>query len=202
MATYLETQTRIANELSRSDLTAEIRLAILSAIAFYGKRRWFWNETSDTLTTTASQAYVSLPSDFVDLDNLQITIGGSNRPLFIRTMDEITTWRANSSTGQPTDFTLYQNRIELFRTPDSTYSMPIKYIKSLTELSADADTNAWLTDGEELIRMHAKKDLYSNKIRDTRAAQDCQALEDSALYRLESLNTRRTTTGRLRSYYL
>ncbi len=202
MATYLETQTRIANELSRSNLAAEIRLAILSAIEYYGRRRWWWNEYSDTLATVSSTAYVALPSDYVEMDKLEITIGSNNRPMCLQSMEDILKWRANSSTGQPTDYALYRNRIELYPTPSAVYSLPIHYIKSLTALALDADTNAWLTDAEELIRLHAKKQLYANKIRDTKAAQDMQALEDSALLRLESMNQRRVATGRTRAFYL
>ena len=201
MATYLETQTRIANELNRTNLTAEIKLAILSAIEYYGKRRWWFNETSDTLVTVSSTAYVALPSDFIEMDKLEVT-NTSNRPLNQTTIEEMLEWRSTSSTGEPSDYCLYQNRIELYPTPDAVYSLPIHYIKSLTVLSADTDTNLWLTDMEELIRMHAKKDLYANKIRDTNSAKDMQALEDSVLLRLESLNQRRVATGRTRAFYL
>lgn len=202
MATYLETQTRIANELNRSGLTAEIKLAILSSIEYYKKRRWPWNEYSTTLTCVTDTEYVALPSDFVELDKLQITVGTNKRHLHLRDYGQIVDWRANSSSGEPTDFALWQNRIELFRKPNSTYTLTIHYVRSLTVLSADADENAWLTDAEELIRLHAKKDLYANKIRDTRSAKDMQALEDSALLRMESWHQRRTATGRVKACYL
>ena len=202
MATYLETQNRIASELNRTGITSEIKLAILSAVEYYKKRRWPWNEYADTLTCVTDTEYVALPSDFVELDKLQITVGTQKRPLYQREYGQIVDWRANSSSGEPTDFALWQNRLELFRTPNSTYTLTIHYVRSLTVLAADADENAWLTDAEELIRLHAKKDLYANKIRDTNSAKDMQALEDSALFRLESWHQRRTATGRTRAYYL
>ena len=202
MATYLETQTRIANELSRSDLTAEIKLAILSSIEYYKRRRFWWNESTTTAVTVASTAYVALPTDFVELDMLQITIGSNITELDKRSYDEIVTWKANSSAGQPTDFALYQNRVELYRIPDAIYTLTFHYVKQLTALSADADTNTWLTEGEELIRCHAKKILYVHNLRNTAAAQDMQAMEDAVLLRLESQNHRRVTTGRARAYYL
>lgn len=202
MATYLETQTRIANELSRDDLTAEIKLAILSAIDYYKKRRWPWNETASTLTTTASVAYVALPSNYIELDKLQITIGSNNVKMRQQPMYDIIEWRTNSTTGQPTDYAIYQNRVELYPTPNDAYNLPIYYLYELTVLSADADTNTWLTDAEELIRLHAKKDLYVNKIKNTKAAQDMQAMEDSVLLRMESWNQRRTGTGKTKAYYL
>ena len=202
MASYAEMQSRIANELNRANLTAEIKLAILSAVEYYGRRRWWFNEAASTIATVASQAYASLPSDFVEMDSLQVTVSASNRPLRQISMNQLLTFRESSSNGQPTDYAMHQNRIELYRTPDAIYSLPVTYIKSLTVLAIDADTNAWTTEAEELIRLHAKKDLYANKIHDMDMAKDTQALEDSALYRLESLNQRRTTTGRTRSYYL
>jgi len=202
VATYLETQTRIANELNRSNLGDEIKLAILSAIDYYGKRRWWWNEYVGTLSTAASTAYVALPSDFVDLDELQITVNGTKRKIRRTPYVDILAMRENSSTGEPTDFDLYQDRIELYPIPDAIYTLTISYVKTLTVLSADADTNAWLDEAEELTRLHAKKDLYANKIRDMGMAKDMQALEDSTLLRMESLNHRRTTTGRTRAYYL
>jgi len=202
VATYLETQTRIANELNRSNLGDEIKLAILSAIDYYGKRRWWWNEYVGTLSTVASTAYVALPSDFVDLDELQVTVNGTKRRICRTSYVDILAMRENSSTGEPTDFDLYQDRIELYPIPNAIYTLTISYVKTLTVLSADADTNAWLDEAEELIRLHAKKDLYANKIRDMSMAKDMQALEDSTLLRMESLNQRRTTTGRTRAYYL
>jgi len=202
MATYLETQTRIANELNRSNLSDEIKLAILSAIEYYGKRRWWFNETSATLATVGSTAYVALPSDFIEMDRLEIT-NTTNTPLKPVDINDLLSWRSNNTTTNvPTDYCLYQNRIELYPTPNAVYSLPIHYVKSLTVLSADTDTNLWLTDMEELVRLHAKKDLYANKIRDTNSAKDMQALEDSVLLRLESLNQRRVGTGRTRAYYL
>lgn len=202
MATYLETQTRIANELNRSNLGDEIKLAILSAIKYYGKRRWWWNEYSTTLSTTSSVAYVALPSDFVELDELQITVNSVKRKLRRTPYSDLLSMRANSSNGEPSDFDLYQDRIELYPIPDATYTLTIAYVRSLTVLSADADTDEWLDEGEELIRTRAKKMLYAEKIRDMAMAKDLQALEDSVLLRMESLNQRRTTTGRTRAYYL
>lgn len=202
MATYIETQQRIASEISRDDLTTNIRQEILSAIEYYKQRRFWWNETTGTTTTVASTNYVSLPSDFVDLDILQITVGSNTTKLLQQTYDDIVGWDINGQTGQPTSFALYQDRVRLYPTPNDAYTITFHYVKALAELSDDADENAWLTDGEELIRLHAKKMLYANKIRNAKAAQDMAALEELVLLRLESRNQRRVTTGRLKASYL
>lgn len=202
MATYLETQQRIADEINRDDLTSNIRQEILSAIEYYKQRRFWWNETTATTTTVASTNYVSLPSDFVDLDIIQITVGSNTTVLDQVLYSDIVKWDINGQTGQPTSYALYQDRVRLYPTPNSTYTITFHYVKALTALSADADTNAWLTDGEELIRLHAKKLLYANKIRNAKAAQDMAALEELTLLRLESRNQRRVTTGRLKASYL
>ena len=202
MATYIETQQRIADEISRDDLTTNIRQEILSAIEYYKQRRFWWNETTGTTTTVASTNYVSLPSDFVDLDILQITVGSNTTLLKQETYEAIVDWDINGQTGQPTSFALYQDRVRLYPTPNDAYTLTFHYVKALTALSADSDTNAWLTDGEELIRLHAKKMLYANKIRNAKAAQDMAALEELVLLRLESRNQRRVATGRLKASYL
>lgn len=202
MATYIETQQRIADEISRDDLTTNIRQEILSAIEYYKQRRFWWNETTGTTTTVASTNYVSLPSDFVDLDILQITVGSNTTLLKQETYEAIVDWDINGQTGQPTSFALYQDRVRLYPTPNDAYTLTFHYVKALTALSDDADSNAWLTEGEELIRLHAKKMLYANKIRNAKAAQDMAALEELVLLRLESRNQRRVATGRLKASYL
>jgi hypothetical protein len=206
MATYLEMQTRIAGEINRTNLTAEIKKAILSAVNYYEKRRWWWNEFVASFSTVAYMESVSLPSTattgLAELLRLDITQGSSRYQLQHIEQDEYHDRQLNDMTGIPTAYTIWQDNIFLSPTPNAVYTGIASYIGTLATLNLDADTNAWTTEAEELIRLHAKKDLYANKIHDMAMAKDMQALEDSVLYRLESLNTRRTTTGRLKASYL
>ena len=152
MPTFAQIQDRInLDYLNRSDLVNETKRSILSAIRYYEKKRWWFNETATALTTSAGQTYVTFPTNFLILDDLQITLNSADYSLSRRNIDFIREANTTRTQGQPTDFAIYQNRIELFPIPGSAYSLPIHYIKSLTALSADTDTNAWLSVAEDCI---------------------------------------------------
>ena len=58
-------------------------------------------------------------------------------------------------------------------------------ILRLAALSADADTNAWMVDGEELIRQHAKWIIASDITHEPEEAATAQAREAIALKAIE-----------------
>ena len=55
-------------------------------------------------------------------------------------------------TGEPEQYSRYADKIRLYPIPAAVYTMSMSYIYKLTELAQDADTNAWMTECEELIR--------------------------------------------------
>ena len=183
MSTYLEVQNRINNDyLNRTGFTEETKRAIQAAIRHYQYRRWTFNETSTALTTSSSQSYVSIPSNFLILDDLRITISGEDLPLDRQDAQTIRDWNIAASFGQPTDYAIYQNRFELFQIPNSAWSVPCYYLRSLSALSADSDTNAWIQGGmEDVITYHAAKLMWANVIRNEKEAIKFGALEQGAL---------------------
>jgi hypothetical protein len=68
MSTYTQLQSRIADDINRTDLTSQIQQCILLAIQHYKNERFWFNETSATLTTTVSSAQVGAPSDILRID--------------------------------------------------------------------------------------------------------------------------------------
>ena len=68
----------------------------------------------------------------------------------------------------------------MYPIPDATYLMTFSYLYLLPTLVADADTNAWMNDGEELIRQGAKRRLWLDILYNPQNAQICQGLEDDA----------------------
>ena len=196
-------QSRIADELVRTDLTSQIQNAIQSAISFYSTRRFQFNEGKAVRNTAASDEYVGLPTDFLGLDTLGITINSRYYQLIQRThdyLDEIN-WSAGTYTGAPTAFSLYEENLRLYPIPDDTYELTITYLKDLSDLSASADTNAWMTTGEELIRMHAKVDLLENVIRGPEALQEAGRMrlrEQEVLQQMDRSATTYRSTGRIR----
>lgn len=201
MSTYTQLQSRIADDLNRTDLTSQIQQNILLAIEAYKNERFWFNETSTTLTASTSSAQVAAPSDILRIDRLYITISSKNIELLQKDLNQVVEFRPTTN-GRPRAFAYYGNQFELDRKCDQAYSLPLYYVKQLTALSAGSDTNGWTTDGEDLIVFRAEKMLYANVIKDQEKAIVAAASEHEALTALRSLGRARTTTGFTKAYYL
>lgn len=200
MSTYADMQSRIADELVRPDLSAQIRLAIKSSIAFYESERFYFNEGRATINTRTGQEYYGLPSNFQKADALSVEIS-TNRwePVELRAW----AWMENQSrytnyNGTPEYYAIFAGQLRLLPIPDDTYRIELGYAKSLPALVNDDDTNAWCDDGEEIIRLHAKVDLLANVIRGPEAIQEAlflKQLEGESAQRLRTETSRRLATG-------
>lgn len=201
MSTYTQLQSRIADDLNRSDLSSQIQQQILLAITHYKSERTHFNESNSTLVSVIGQSYVSAPSDIVRIDHLYLTLSNRNIELVPQDLSAVIEYRPTSN-GCPRSFCYFQNRFELDRPADRVYSLPLYYVKELTALAAGSDTNGWTTDGEDLIVFRAEKMLYANVIKDAEKAQTAAAMEVAALSELRSLAKARTSTGYTKAYYL
>jgi hypothetical protein len=186
MSTYADLQQRIAEDyLNRSDFTNQVKRAILSAIRYYERQRWRFNETATAIATIAGQSYLALPANFLVLDALQISAYGTLSPLLPTNLDGLLTLRFTVDTGVPTHFYMRQNRIEIAVVPDSAYSCPLYYLKTLPELSADTDSNSWTSNlHQDLIVYHATKLLWSNTLRNPNEASRYAQLEQLTMSQL------------------
>lgn len=201
MSTYTQLQSRIADDLNRTDLTSQIQQHILLAVQHYKSERFWFNETNTTLTAVVAQGYVAAPSDILKIDHFYLTISGKNIELIPEEINDVIEFRPTTN-GRPRAFCYYQNRFELDRLPDTAYSMPLYYVKELTALAAAGDSNGWTTDGEDVIVFHAEKMIYANVIKDMDKAAAAAQLEKDALTQLRSLGRARTTTGYTKAHYL
>lgn len=200
-STYGILQSRIADDLNRSDLTTQITQNILLAIEHYKNERTWFNETNSPLTAVVGQSYVVAPSDILAIDGFYITISGKNIELMPRDLNAVIEFRPTTR-GRPRAYCFYQDRFELDRLPDTAYTMPLYYRGQLSVLSGSSDANGWTTDCEDLIVFHAEKMLYANIIKDFQKASAAGALEREALTRVRSMSIARTTTGYTKAHYL
>lgn len=198
--TYADLTARIADEISRSDLTSQIALATLSAVAFYEKKRFYFNEMrSLTFSTVAAQEFYTSSdaagiAQLTAIDSVRITISTNDvyglEPIDYDYLDAI----SQSSTvdqGQPTNYAYFGRQFRLYPIPDDVWTIRVSGVKSLTALSSGTDSNAWTTvaDAEALIRARAKFDLYSNVIRDDDEALKYKALEKEEYQALTGRNS-------------
>lgn len=207
MATYLDMQTRIADELDRDDLSSQIKKAIVSAVAFYADRNFWFTQTSFTFATVQGQrSYTSSDAAAIatspSIEILNGSFNSTRTELIKRSFEFIDAKTSQlTSYGEPEEWAYRAQTIWLYPIPDAAYTITAYHVPTLTALSADSDENAWTSDAEELIRTHAKLDLIENVIRASDMAEDVAMLEKREARVLNKIITetaKREATGFLR----
>jgi hypothetical protein len=166
MSQYSEVLDRITLDwLNRPDLRPEAARAVKAAIRTYETQRWWFNETSTAIATVSSQGYIDAPSNMLAFDELRITVSSVDCALSNVDLPQLLVLRSGRPFGRPTHYCYHADRFELAATPDSAWDCPLYYIKQLPVLSADTDTNAWTTFGENLIAHTAAMDLLIGMLR-------------------------------------
>jgi hypothetical protein len=197
MSTLAQMRSRIADAINRTDLNTQIDLAINRAIQhYYNAERFWFQETSGTFSTIANQeAYGTadgIPSDIDTIDEVKITLASTNiQPLVRRSFDWIIAMNQGQATGDPTDYSWYQNKIYLYLIPNQVRTVTLYYTKTYTALSGDSDTNDYTTYVEDLIEARAQSKLYDEILGNVDSAQRAKTRE------LESLAALRARTGNM-----
>lgn len=202
MTTLATMRTRIASEFVNESITsAQIDAAIQSAIKHYQRERWYFTESrTETFNTVASQEFygtadnANIPNLSL-IDQLTITINSTRDQLTERSwewIDNVST--TTTSISAPTDYCYYAQQIRLYPIPDAVYPIRISGLIRLAALSADSDSNAWMIDGEEMIRGRAKWDLAVNVFYGSEQADAALALEQRAYSVLRRDTDRRSST--------
>ncbi len=208
MATLGTMKTRIADEIARADLTSQIAAAILSAIEFYDRRRFWFNETEATFNTIAgTDAYAAADAAFlatlIEDDSMTVTVSGSKEPMRKISFAEMQRYRIDLvQSGPPTHYAYYRQRLYLHPVPDAAYPIIVFHTAMLGIPANDGASNAWTTEAEELIRLRAKADLFENVIREFGEADRLRAREQEALQSLIRFTNGRTATGCVVAEYL
>lgn len=166
-------KTRIADELARADLTSQIALAISQATEEACTHRFWFMEVRGltVLLTSGSGAYVSDDlSNLIEIDRLVLMVGSQRRTLRIMSDDRLD--MANDGTppqGEPYAYSRYGDQLRLYPTPQQGYTVLIDGLTKGATLNSDTDSNIWTdaSKGERYIRALAKRQLYTDVIRDT-----------------------------------
>jgi hypothetical protein len=194
VASYLDMQLRIADELDRgSELTAQIKKAIVTAVDFYQRKKFYFTETSFTFSTVVGQEYYG-SSDAAaiatspDLSILNIDINAGRFQLDKQSFEYIDSISyLTGALGQPTIWAYRAEQIRFYPIPSQVWTVTAFNIPRLTALSADGDSNAWTNDAEALIRTAAKIDLIYNVIRGTDMVEEIALLKDQERRELAAL---------------
>ena len=202
MGTLSDLQTRIATDLTRSDLTSQIASAVGDAIAHYARER-FWFNTSRNLgfgTVPGQIAYgvndASVIPNLVRIDALFVPQAQSVLPLDRYEAPDFEMLN-NGATGGgiPNSFTYVDQTIRLWPTPNSVFALILHGHYKLPALVNGTDSNAWTNDAEELIRSHAKLLLYTDVLEDPDGAQRMSAKIPALLDALRAESSARAASG-------
>jgi hypothetical protein len=215
-------QTRIADEIVRDDLASQIRNAINDAIKTWEGVRFTFNERRYLINTVAGTEYYDLTDTNVlrfedgssvgtggtllEIDDIRITVNNAWYPLTPRTDAWFTRYAAPASqfTGQPDSYGVFGNVLRLFPIPNSSYPLNLTGLGRLgpNPLSADADSNAWMIEGEQLTRAQAKYLIYRDIVRDQEGKALASEAIQEAQWQLERKAAARTYTGTQRAWTL
>jgi hypothetical protein len=145
LTTYAELQTSIAEFLNRDDLTAKIPDFITLAEAQMNAELRHWRMEKRANANLDSQ-YTAVPVDFIQPVRFSIT-GSQISSLSQTDSKTITDLRAanNNASGRPTEYTIIDGSIEVFPTPDTTYTLELLYYENLDALNSGNTTN-WVLD--------------------------------------------------------
>lgn len=160
---------RITDDLNRgTDFNARVRRAITDAIFYHRATRFGFNQKRKTFTV--SSEYQSLTANWIEIDSLVLQTNGDELlPLHEKPWGVIENWQRDSDeTDEPTHFAIQYRQLRLWERPDQTYSVEMAYVYDLLPTSdpslSDSFSTAWLTEGEQMIRLHAQGDVLINYI--------------------------------------
>jgi hypothetical protein len=206
MATLSTMKSRLADELARSDLTSQIADAINDAIAEHERERFWFNESRDKTFSTVADQRVYTASDaswisqIIEIDDLFVTVSGQNRRMCKEDPSHMELLSDSSgSSGAPYSWAYLDNSIQLYPIPDQAYTVRAVGHVRLTALASDAESNAWTTEAEQLIRHPARLLVQGVILKDGEGASGSAQLAERALGLLRAETSRRKTLGRIQA---
>lgn len=189
------------NDLSRDDIASETTKAINRAIKHYEKEPFWFKQTNDTFSTVVGQRSYgsadSVATDIGEIYHAEITISGSDYGMTQKSKKWIEFNNPNASTGEPTVYALWEGKIWLDLVPSAVRTVTVYYTKTYAALSADADTNDWLTYAEDLIEARARWWLCKRKLKMYAQGDQAKAEEMEALAALRDKNEQQSANQRI-----
>lgn len=106
-----------------------------------------------THTITAYRERIPKPSNCKYIYDFRLIDGSNSRklePIPPNVLDKYVSFGATASFGRPTRYSMWKDWLQLYKIPDDTYVLKMRYYKWMSELDADAD-ELEVTDIEELV---------------------------------------------------
>jgi hypothetical protein len=156
-------------------------------------------ETLTVSSTTSGENRLELPADCMELINLSwLTQLGTNSA---RTLRRTSVDRADqagfSPNGKPTEYTLFNNWLELWPSPDSSYSLQMRYYAYPTDMSATTAVPSLATEWRPAVLYLAEAFLHEHVGNDFEGAS-ARARYATYVASLKDTQARRQSAGGMR----
>lgn len=142
ITTFSELKTSIANWLNRDDLTSVIPDFISLAEADIERKVRHW-QMEQRSTASLDARYTQLPPGFLEAVRFHLDV--DERPIELLTPLALQQRRKNNNdtTGKPQFYAVIAGQLEVWPTPDATYTGELYYYQRVTPLS-DATPSNWI----------------------------------------------------------
>lgn len=217
MTTFLDVRDRVADQLARSDLSAQIDREIQLAITRYNRRvSWLHEVRAVTLTSVAAQAWYSSvdvstgagPQDVAGRTAVDVSDIQSVRYMRTADYDDLKQvhysdferfFDTTGSAGRTSYFTLYAGQIGLWPVPAGVEAFTLSVVCKPVVPSSATDTSVWFDQAQELIENAAAGAICRKFLSDGERAQAFKVFEDAAWDELLAESNKKAATGRIRS---
>ena len=145
ITTYAELKSSITDFLNRDDLDTVAPDFITLAEADLSRKVRHWR-MEGRATAEIDTQYSAIPADFLEVITFHVT-SGNLRPLELISQAEMLQRRYENldTSGKPAYYALTAGEIEVYPTPDGTYTTELYYYKRISALS-DSNTSNWMLE--------------------------------------------------------
>jgi phage regulator Rha-like protein len=188
------------NSTSRS--AATVTEEINRAVRYYSNYRFWFNEALETITLVADQQLIpNIPSDIsTELQvNGLLLIDDQVKVDLIKLHPADFFERDDDQTGRPYFYTYRNNEFLLLPKPSKAYPVKLRYLKRYNDLSGDTDTNNFTDNAEDLLMLHALKNIYAEDKEDPERGSAYAELERLEFKALMKRTDSRNGSGYLKS---
>lgn len=201
---------RIRGDLNRgTNALPDLRIkeAITDAIKRFRAKRLGFNQKNSQTVLLSAQEVIALPTGWIEVDFLRLERDRDRIPLREVSYDWIEDrQRGEPNSGEPSKYAIQNRQLRFYPIPDQSFTLVMSFLCDLPEVSvsaSDSATNAWMDEGEELVRKQAMGDLLVTYIGGSRVAEGQAMLgevDQVILPTLEGKAAREQTSGRVEPF--
>ena len=204
MATFGELKTkiqkRLQDALGTAVATSDVADAINTAVRYWKRQKFWFNESSETINLTTGNPLISgIPDDFqfelsengFVIEKSQLRYPLKKVPIVQYDIEDI------EGSGIPCIYTWKAGSFYVYPYPQEDYDMVMHYIKDYDDMAADSDTNDFTINADQMIMYEALSRLHGELRQDEKMEAYYSARAQNEFSHLSSFGKRKSGSGQL-----